>query len=126
MVKAFFGWYKEWYQSIHPQMHVMFSIPNELHLQDFLNLIKEENVVVLELFEKIDQSVDAKPFMNQICSKADELCVTLYLEPVPRIRYFKDNPEKKGKITKEYLVEYYKVFGFEPTSDNRFMKRLPN
>lgn len=106
-------------------MHIMFSIPNELHLQDFLNLIKEENVVVLELFEKIDQNIDAKPFMNQICSKADELCITIYVEPVPRIRYFKDNSEKKEKITKEYLVEYYKGFGFEPTSDNRFMKRLP-
>jgi len=124
-VKKFFGWYKDWYKSVQTKIHIMFSVPNELHLEDFLRLIKEQNVVVLELFEKIDQSTDAKIYLQQICSKADELGISLYLEPMPRIRYFKENSEKKNKITKEYLVGYYTNFGFEPILDNRFMKRLP-
>ena len=101
----------------------MFSVPNELHVQGLLSLIKEENVIVLELFEKIDQTIDAKPYMQQICDKADELGITMYLEPNPRYKYFRENIVKKQKISKQYLTEYYANFGFVTTSDTRFMKR---
>ena len=124
-VKDFFAWYKDWYNPISAKMNVIFSVPNELHLQDFLNLMREENVVVLELFEKIDQSIDAKPYMEQICSKADELGVTFYLEPMPRYKYFRENIVKKEKVSKDYLISYYTNFCFQQTEDKRFMKRLP-
>ena len=125
-VKEFFSWYKDWYKPISGEMNIMFSVPNELHLEELLAMMTEENVVVMELFEKIDQNIDAKPFMQQICEKADELGIIIYLEPNPRYKYFAENTEKRNKVSKEYLFDYYSNFGFEPTSDKRFMKRTPN
>jgi hypothetical protein len=122
-VKDFFAWYIDWHKPISSKINVMFSVPNELHVQELLSLISEEKVIVLELFEKIDQTIDAKPYMQQICDKADELGITIYLEPNPRYKYFKENIVKKQKISKQYLTEYYANFGFEITSDIRFMKR---
>lgn len=124
-LKDFFDWDKSWYKPISGKMNIMFSVPNELHLQEFRMLMVEENVVVLELFEKIDQGIDAKVYMRQICDKADELGITIYLEPMPRYRYFKNNIEKQKKVSREYLFTYYAGFGFELTSDNRFIKRIP-
>lgn len=124
-VKEFFTWYKNWYKPISGKMNIMFSVPNELHLEELLAMMTEENVVVMELFEKTDQNIDAKPYMRQICEKADELGITIYLEPNPRYKYFAENTEKRNKVSKQYLFDYYSNFGFEPTSDKRFMKRTP-
>jgi hypothetical protein len=77
------------------------------------------------VFEKIDQSIDAKSYLNEIIEKADKYEVTIYLEPTPRYKYFQGNLEKKNKITREYLIDYYEKFGFQLTPNKKFMKRLP-
>jgi hypothetical protein len=115
----FMQWYFDWYIKISDKINITFSLPNAL--QPF----KEENVVVLDLFEKIDQNIDAKPYFKEIVQKADDYGVTIYLEPMPRYKYFVNNIEKRKKISKDYLISYYQKFGFEITSDKNFMKRLP-
>lgn len=115
----FMKWYIDWYKTINQKMNITFSLPNQLAP------FKEENVVILDLFEKIEQSIDAKPYLNKIIDKADELGVTIYLEPMPRYKYFLKNLEKRKKISKDYLINYYQKFGFKLTPNKDFMKRIP-
>jgi len=115
----FMEWYSQWYKGISDKMNILFSFPNEIVP------FKEKNVVILDVFEKIDQNINAKPYLNEITKKADEYGVTIYLEPTPRHKHFQDNLEKKKKITKGYLIEYYEKFGFQLTPNKQFMKRLP-
>jgi len=115
----FMQWYLNWYKGVSDLMNITFSLPNQL--QPF----KENNVVILDLFEKKNQSIDAKKYLDEIVKKADELGVVIYLEPKPRHKYFFNNKAKKEKITKEYLIDYYTNFGFEVTQNKEFMKRLP-
>jgi hypothetical protein len=100
---SFMKWFVQWYKPISNKVNIAFSFSN--HLQPF----KEKNVVILDTFEKIDQSVDAKPYLQEIISKADEYGVVIYLEPKPR-----------------HKVGYYENFGFELTPNKLFMKREPS
>lgn len=93
----FMKWFVDWYRTINKQMNINFSVPN------ILSPFKEDNVIILDLFEKINQDIDAKPYLNKIIEKADEFGVVIYLEPNPR----------------------YENFGFELTTNGQFMKRLP-
>jgi hypothetical protein len=115
----FMMWFIEWYKPISDKMNITFSLPN------IIAPFKEENVIMMDLFEKIDQNIDAKEYLKDITNKADEYDVIIYLEPMPRYKYFLKNIEKRKKISKEYLISYYKKFGFELTPDGNFMKRLP-
>lgn len=115
----FMMWFIEWYKPISDKMNITFSLPN------IIAPFKEENVIIMDLFEKIDQNIDAKEYLKDITNKADEYDVIIYLEPMPRYKYFLKNIEKRKKISKEYLISYYKKFGFELTPDGNFMKRLP-
>lgn len=115
----FMKWFVNWYKGIYDKMNIAFSLPS------IIAPFKEDNVVILDVFEKIDQSIDAKPYLEKITEKADEYNIFIYLEPKPRHKYLQDNLEKKNKITKEYLIEYYKRFGFQLTPNNRIMKRFP-
>ena len=115
----FMEWYSQWYEGISDKMNILFSFPSEIVP------FKEKNVVILDVFEKIDQNINAKPYLNEITTKADEYGVTIYLEPTPRNKHFEDNLEKKNKITKGYLIKYYEKFGFQLTPNKQFMKRLP-
>jgi predicted GNAT family N-acyltransferase len=119
-VQSFSKWFIDWYKPISDEMNISFSLPNEI--QPY----KEKNVVILDVFEKKDQSIDAKKYLQKIVDKADEFKVTIYLEPSPKHTYFLDNEEKKSKITKEYLINYYSKFGFVVNSDYYSMKRTPN
>jgi len=116
---SFMKWYIDWYKGVSNKMNIVFSLPNAI--QPF----KEKNAVILDLFEKKDQSIDAKSYLNEIIEKADKYEVTIYLEPKPRYKYFQDNSQKKNKITREYLIDYYEKFGFQLTPNKKFMKRLP-
>lgn len=116
---SFMKWYIDWYKGISDKMFIAISLPT------IVTPFKEKNVVILDVFEKIDQNIDAKSYLNEIIEKADKYEVTIYLEPTPRYKYFQDNLEKKKKITKEYLIKYYEIFGFELTPNKQFMKRLP-
>ena len=115
----FMQWYVGWYKKISDKINITFSLPN------ILLPFKEKNVIILDLFEKIEQDIDAKPYLKEIVKKADEHGVTIYLEPMPRYKYFLKNIDKRRKISKDYLISYYKKFGFELTSNKNFMKRLP-
>lgn len=119
----FFKWYIDWYKGICDRMCIIISIPNEISGLKSVPY-KEDNVAILDLFEKIDQSINAKPYLRQILDKADEYGITIYLFPEPRYNNIKDAEHKK-KITRKYLIDYYKNFGFELTPDKEFMKRLP-
>jgi GNAT superfamily N-acetyltransferase len=110
-------WYIDWYKGISDKMNITLSLPN------LLSPFKENNVVIMDLFEKIDQTIDAKKYLQEIINKADEYKVTLYLEPIPRYKYFLDDAEKIRRISKEYLISYYEKFGFELTPNRQFMKR---
>ena len=77
----------------------------------------------MDLFEKIDQNIDAKKYMEEIISKADEFGVLIYLEAIPRYKHINDSKKKK-KITKEYLQSYYSKFNFKPIK-GAWMKREP-
>ena len=116
---AFMNWFVKWYKPIANDINIAFSLPNEL--QPFL----EQDVVILDIFEKINQDVDAKPFLKEITQKADEYGVTIYLEPTPRYNYFQNNIEKRKKISREYLISYYERFGFQLTPDGKFLNRIP-
>jgi len=115
MIKSFYEWYMGWYNTILDEMNIMISLPNELQP------IKEDNVVILELFEKIDQSIDAKPYLQQIVEKAKECGVTIYLMPTPRYKYI-SSEEHRSKITRDYLIDYYSKFGFQMTTDKQYMR----
>ena len=118
-IKLFNKWFINWYKSISKDMNISFSIPNEL--QPY----KDKNTLILDAFEKKNQSIDAKKYFQEIIDKADEFDITIYLEPSPKHTFFIDNEEKKAKITKEYLITYYKNFGFIENNDNYSMKRTP-
>ena len=117
---SFMKWYIDWYKGVSNKMNIVFSLPNAI--QPF----KEKNAVILDLFEKKDQTINAKPYLKKIVEKANEYDVVIYLEPKPRHKYFQDNSQKKNKITREYLIDYYEKFGFQLTPNKQFMKRLPH
>lgn len=98
--EKFMQWYIEWYKPISDSINITFSLPNELLP------FKEKNVVILDLFEKKNQNIDANKYLHEIVKKADELGVTIYLEPKPS-------------------NDYYKNSGFNVTENKKFMKRLP-
>ena len=112
----FMKWWLEWYKPISDKMSIYISFP--IDSTEFA----ENNVVILNLFEKIDQEIDAKPYLNEIVKKADEYGTTIYLNPTPRYKQFAKDSSKGRKVTKSYLIEYYKRFGFKLT-DGDFMKR---
>jgi hypothetical protein len=89
-------------------MNIFISIPNEL-----TNIDTKADSVILDLFEKIDQNIDSKKYMEEITSKADEFGVSIYLEAIPRYNNILDNESKKSKITTPYLIDYFSKFGFK-------------
>ena len=111
----FYRWFIDWYKTILNEVTIMISFPNEL--QPF----KEDNVIILSLFEKIDQSINAKIYLQQIIDKAKEYSLTIYLEASPRHKNI-ESIEHKNKITKDYLINYFSNFGFKITSNKNFMK----
>lgn len=113
-------WYIDWYKNISDKMNITLSLPNLL--APFI----EKNVVIMDLFEKINQDIAAKTYLQEIIKKADEYKVTIYLEPMPRYKYFLKNIEKRKKVSKEYLIAYYEKFGFKLTPNAQFMKRKFN
>lgn len=119
-VRKFYDWFINWYKDgkIYEKMNIFISIPNEL-----TNIDTKADSVILDLFEKIDQNVDAKKYMEEITSKADEFGVSIYLEAIPRYKHI-NSELKKEKISSTYLIDYYKKFGFQ-VIDKVLMKRTP-
>ena len=112
-------WFVDWSKSVNKYVSISISIPNE-----FSSPIKDgkDKIVILDVIEKKGDA-DAKKYMDEILKKADELGVSIYLQPIPRTHNLKSEEHKK-KITKDYLIKYYGEFGFENT-DGGFMVREP-
>ena len=109
-VKLFYEWYIKWYKGILNDMTIMISLPNELQP------IKEDNVVIIDLFKPTSDFVVTEPYLKEILEKADEFGITIYLDPEPKY---------PTKNTKKFYIFWYKEFGFEITPNQEFMKRLP-
>jgi hypothetical protein len=97
-------------------MTIMVTVPNV-----FSKMSSEDNHVILDVFEKRDESVDGKEKLKELLELADKNGIDVYLEPIPRHNKIKDEA-KKEKITREYLISYYEKFGFE-LLPNGFMVR---
>lgn len=116
-VTEFYKEYQDWYKNgVSDKMTIMVSIPNA-----FSKMSSEDNHVILDVFEKRDESVDGKEKLKELLEIADKNEIDVYLEPIPRHNKIKDEA-KKEKITREYLISYYEKFGFE-LLPNGFMVR---
>lgn len=119
-VTKFYKEYLDWYTNgVSDKMTIMISIPNA-----FSKMSSEDNHVFLDVFEKTDESVNAKEKLKELLELADNNGIDIYLEPIPRHNKIKDQA-KKEKITRQYLISYYKMFGFE-LLPNGFMLRKHN
>jgi hypothetical protein len=81
-----------------------------------LILLKEDNVVIIELFKPTSDFVLTNVHLTSILEKADEFGITIYIDPEPKY---------PTKNTKEVFIFWYKEFGFEFTPNEQFMKRFP-
>jgi len=116
-ITEFYKQYQDWYKNgVSDKMTIMVSVPNE-----FSKMSSEDNHVILDVFEKRDESVDGKEKLKELLELADKNEIDVYLEPIPRHNHIKDS-SKKEKITREYLISYYEKFGFE-LLPNGFMVR---
>jgi rubrerythrin len=116
-VTEFYKQYQDWYKGgVSDKMTIMVSVPNA-----FSKMSSEDNHVILDVFEKRDESVDGKEKLKELLELADKNEIDVYLEPIPRHNKIKDE-SKKEKITREYLISYYEKFGFE-LLPNGFMVR---
>jgi len=116
-VTEFYKEYQDWYKNgVSDKMTIMVSVPNE-----FSKMSSEDNHVILDVFEKRDESVDGKEKLKELLELANKNEIDVYLEPIPRHNHIKDS-SKKEKITREYLISYYEKFGFE-LLPNGFMVR---
>jgi hypothetical protein len=116
-VTEFYKQYQDWYKNgVSDKMTIMVSVPNA-----FSKMSSEDNHVILDVFEKMDESVDGKEKLKELLELADKNGIDVYLEPIPRHNKIKDEAKKK-KITREYLISYYEKFGFE-LLPNGFMVR---
>lgn len=112
--------FSSWYKHISKDINIVVSIPNEL-----TKISNSENDVFLDVFDKKNQNIDAKKFLEELLEIAKKNQVNIYLEPIPRYNNIQDNISKKNKITKEYLISYYEKFGFNLLS-NGFMVKYAN
>ena len=116
-VTEFYKQYQDWYKNgVSDKMTIMVSVPNA-----FSKMSSEDNHVILDVFEKRDESVDGKEKLKELLELADNNGIDVYLEPIPRHNKIKDEA-KKQKITRKYLISYYEKFGFE-LLPNGFMVR---
>jgi hypothetical protein len=116
-VTEFYKEYQDWYKNgVSDNMTIMVSVPNA-----FSKMSSEDNHVILDVFEKRDESVDGKEKLTELLEIADKNEIDVYLEPIPRHNKIKDEA-KKEKITRKYLISYYEKFGFE-LLPNGFMVR---
>jgi hypothetical protein len=116
-VTEFYKEYQDWYKNgVSDKMTIMVSVPNA-----FSKMSSADNHVILDVFEKRNESVDGKEKLKELLELADKNGIDVYLEPIPRHNHIKDS-SKKEKITREYLISYYEKFGFE-LLPNGFMVR---
>jgi hypothetical protein len=116
-VTKFYKEYLDWYiDGVYDKMTIMVSVPNALS-----KMSGGDNDVILDVFEKKDESVNAKEKMKELLEIVDRNGLDIYLEPIPRLYNIKDK-SKRDKITKEYLIKYYENFGFELLSNGLMVR----
>jgi hypothetical protein len=106
-----------WYKNDVEGMSIMFTLPSEFTKVSNTS----ENDIILDVFEK-NENVNAKKYLQEIIDNADKYGVTIYVHPIPRTHKLKSE-EHKSKITKDYLISYYKNFDFVLDADGFFMVR---
>lgn len=116
-VKGFYNWYIEWYKGVMDDITIMFSISNELSLPEF----QDEGSVILEVFSKKKENVEAKKYLSEIVAKLDEYNVKIYLDPTPTY-----NVVISRQVDKNYLIQYYKKFDFKLINEKNRMVRIPS
>ena len=116
---SFMKWITEYNKNNSDEILAFFSLPSEYINPNLLS----ENNIILDVFEKQKDNINAKKHFQKMLDKADELGVNIYLKPIPRVHKLKSE-EHKRKITKDYLVDYYNNFGFVEGKDD-FMVRKP-
>lgn len=122
--KEFIKWFNNWYKDgVNELMNITISLP--VLEQEFNVKSNSNDVVILDLFEKIKQDINAKIYLKEICQKADEYGITILAEPIPRYKYFLRNIEKRKKINVDYLKKYYSNFGFESVLVTKYLVRYP-
>jgi hypothetical protein len=119
-VKKFYDWFLDYMKQKYNDITILISLPNELQ-----PVKKDLGVgsVILDVFEKINQTLDAKVILKEIVDKADELNITIYAKPAPRYKHIKDE-NHRSKITEEYLRGYYSKFDFID-GENGYIVREP-
>ena len=120
-IKSFYQWFIDWYKQNHEILNVIISLPNILQPVG----IDEKNTVILDLFEKIDQSIDAKNYLQQILQQADYYGINIYLQATPRYKYIIDEKHRE-KLTQKYVENYFSSFGFVMQSNGYMKKTIKN
>lgn len=119
--ELFFKWYLDWYKKFGIEdMVIFFSFPGILSKLS----LNSNNDIILDIFEKRNEKVNAKEYLKKIIDSANNYGVTIYLEPIPRLYNIKSEAYK-NKLTREYLISYYENFGFV-YEENGFMVKKPN
>lgn len=113
----FYKWFLEWQKPNIQDINIMISFPNELRPS-----IIGDNVVILELFEKVNQGIDAKIYLKKVLNKADEYGIDIYLYAEARHKYIQ-NEKHREKINKKYLIEYYQSFGFNIVKEDLMFRK---
>jgi hypothetical protein len=101
--KKYFKWFIGWYKQYLFDTVVMIFAPNELS-PDFME--RDEKTFSIEYFEKMnDSQVDLDKMLFDMCSKADELDIKLYLDKNP-----KKNPTPESIYLKNGFVTYNDIY----------------
>lgn len=108
----FSAWFSKWYinNGIDKNINIAFSLPSPYMIPD--SKLPIEKVIFLDVIDKIDQNINAKPYLKEILDKADEYGLIIFLEAIARYNHILDNESKKSKITTPYLIDYFSKFGF--------------
>jgi len=112
--------FKKWHKKVNQKINVFISSIHDLNKPV---ASPDHNSVILHLFEKNDETIDAKVHLKELTDLADKHKITIYLQPIPSHKNLSES--KKKKITKDYLKSYYEKFGFIEVSDG-WMERKPH
>lgn len=123
-VSRFFKKYKT--VTKNDNVHLHYSILNEFHPKA-AQVGDSSNTVILDVVEKKSYGIAdmgaGGSELRQLLDVADECGVTVVLEVEPRTNKMPKRLQKK--ITKAYLTDYYKKFGFTKIADKDWMVRVP-
>ncbi len=91
-IKKYFKWFIKWYKDYLMTTIIMLHAPNELS-PEFME--QDDKTLSIEHLEQYKSDVDIDKVLKEMCEKADELQIKLYLDissprkkHIPEIIYF--------------------------------------